>query len=117
MPPVLVDEALVRPRLDGNSSNLDKRLSGSRGIFDRVRALSSSGAVSVDELSVVEEVLLRSDVGVSTTNVIVESLRTNGAPDGVASAVRQELLDALGEKDRSLRVDCDEGRIPVWLFV
>jgi len=117
MPTILVDEAVARPRLDGSSSYLDQRLSGSRGIFDRVRAISSSGAVSVDELSVVEEVLLRSDVGVSTTNVILESLRTHGAPDGVASAVRQELLDALGEDDRSLHVDCDEGRIPVWLFV
>jgi fused signal recognition particle receptor len=79
--------------------------------------MTGAGAVSAEQLAVVEEVLLRSDVGVTTTNVILATLRERGAPNGVPDAVRHELLDALGDIDRSLSVACDEGRIPVWLFV
>ncbi len=53
-----------------------------------MRSLSGVGALSDEQLDVVEEVLLRSDVGVATTNMILDNLRVNGAPDGVAAAVR-----------------------------
>ncbi|MEO9180933.1 MAG: signal recognition particle-docking protein FtsY, partial [Acidimicrobiales bacterium] len=88
----------------------------SRGVFDRVRSISSVGALSDEQLNVVEEVLLRSDVGVATTNLILDTLRTDGAPDGVAAAVRASLLNSLSAQ-RSVTTTAQPGRVPVWLFV
>jgi fused signal recognition particle receptor len=116
MPDLLVSEIAERPVLVEETSNLDQRLGASRSIFDRVRAITSVGALAQDQLDVVEEVLLRSDVGVTTTRAILEDLRTNGAPDGVAAAVRADLLDSLGA-DRSVTSSAEPGRVPVWLFV
>ena len=114
MPTVLVSELAERPSLEVPS--LAQRLGSSRSVFDRVRSLSSVGALSDDQLEVVEEVLLRSDVGVATTNMILDNLRENGAPDGVAGAVRASLLDSLSA-DRSVTTTASAGRVPVWLFV
>ena len=63
MPEVLVTEQAPIPSLEEVS--LGERLSSSRGVFDRVRAFSG-GELSAEQLDVVEEVLLRSDVGVAT---------------------------------------------------
>ena len=51
-----------RSALAGRPS-LAQRLGSSRSVFDRVRSLSGVGALSEEQLDVVEEVLLRSDVG------------------------------------------------------
>jgi fused signal recognition particle receptor len=115
MPEVLVTQVAPRPEID-DSPGLDRRLASSRSIFDRVRSLSTHGALSPEQLDVVEEVLLRSDVGVATTTALLEELRSHGAPDGVASAIRSALLASLSA-DRSVRTAADEGRVPVWLFV
>ncbi len=115
MPDVLVTSVAPRPEID-DSPGLDRRLASSRSIFDRVRSITSVGTLSSDQLDVVEEVLLRSDVGVVTTNALLEELRANGAPDGVATAIRHALLASLSA-DRSVRTSADEGRVPVWLFV
>jgi fused signal recognition particle receptor len=114
MPSVLVTEAAERPSLEAPS--LAQRLGSSRSVFDRVRSLSGVGALSAEQLDVVEEVLLRSDVGVATTNMILDNLRVNGAPDGVAAAVRASLLDSL-TADRAVTSTAQGGRVPVWLFV
>ena len=114
MPTVLVTELTERPSL--GAPMLAQRLGSSRSVFDRVRSLSSVGALSDDQLEVVEEVLLRSDVGVATTTMILDNLRTNGAPDGVASAVRASLLDSL-TAERTVTTKAQSGRVPVWLFV
>jgi fused signal recognition particle receptor len=117
MPSVLVSDAAARPSLqDESSPALAQRLVSSRSIFDRVRSITSVGSLSNDQLEVVEEVLLRSDVGVVTTSELLEELRTNGAPEGVASAVRDSLLASL-TADRSVSMTADPGRVPVWLFV
>ena len=114
MPTVLVTELSERPSLEAPS--LAQRLGSSRSVFDRVRSLSSVGALGADQLEVVEEVLLRSDVGVATTSMILDNLRENGAPDGVASAVRASLLDSL-TAERGVTTTAQGGRVPVWLFV
>jgi fused signal recognition particle receptor len=114
MPTVLVTELAERPSLEAPS--LAQRIGSSRSVFDRVRSLSSVGALSDDQLEVVEEVLLRSDVGVATTALILDDLRVNGAPDGVATAVRATLLDSLSA-ERTLTTSAQAGRVPVWLFV
>ena len=116
MPDVLVTEVAERPVLVDETPVLTQRLGSSRGVFDRVRSISSVGVLSAEQLEVVEEVLLRSDVGVATTNLILDDLRTNGAPDGVATAVRTDLLDSLG-LERSVTTTAAPGRVPVWLFV
>jgi fused signal recognition particle receptor len=115
MPTVLVTEVSQRPSLQEPGS-LAQRLGSSRSVFDRVRAFSGAGAVSAEQLEVVEEVLLRSDVGVATTNMILDDLRTNGAPEGIATSVRDSLLDSLNA-ERSVTVSAQPGRVPVWLFV
>jgi fused signal recognition particle receptor len=114
MPTVLVTELAQRPSLE--VASLAQRLGSSRSVFERVRSLSSVGALSDDQLEVVEEVLLRSDVGVATTTMILDNLRVNGAPDGVASAVRASLLDSLSA-ERTVTTSAQIGRVPVWLFV
>jgi fused signal recognition particle receptor len=115
MPEVLVTQVAPRPEID-DSPGLDRRLASSGSIFERVRSLSAHGALSAEQLDVVEEVLLRSDVGVATTTALLEELRTHGAPDGVATAIRSALLASF-TADRYVRTTADEGRVPVWLFV
>jgi fused signal recognition particle receptor len=117
MPDVLVSEEEVRPDLAAiEEATLATRLGASRGVFDRVRTIGA-GSLSDDQLDVVEEVLLRSDVGVATTTGIVDELRQGGAPDGVVTAVRQALLASMSTAPRELRTDADEQRVAVWLFV
>jgi fused signal recognition particle receptor len=108
LPTVLVDEVVAAPRLAD-------RLSASRGVFDRVRAMAG-GRLGAEQLEVVEEVLLRSDVGVTTTGAIVADLKENGAPDGVVAALRSALLGYL-RAPRDVRDAAEPGRVPVWLFV
>jgi fused signal recognition particle receptor len=114
MPEVLVIDAAPMPVLE--DASLEARLASSRGVFDRVRSLSGTGAVSAEQLNVVEEVLLRSDVGVAMTESVLERLRTDGAPDGVAAALRAILLDSF-RGNRHANTGADEGRVAVWLFV
>ncbi len=114
MPDVLVTDVSAMPSL--TTVRLEERLATSRGVFERVRSLSPGAQLTEDQLAVVEEVLLRSDVGLTTTNAVVEELRSKGAPDGVAEAVREILLSSLSG-DRSTSLEADEGRVAVWLFV
>ena len=116
LPDVLVPEALARPALDDGPASLAQRLAASRGVFDRVRHMAGGSTLGEDQLEVVEEVLLRSDVGVVTTSAILEELRAHGAPEGVASALRRILLASL-TAPRGVRDTADEGRLAVWLFV
>jgi len=115
MPEVLVRDVQPRPDL-GDVASLERRLGSSRSAFERVRSLSGVGSLGEDQLAVVEEVLLRSDVGVTTTNEILADLREHGAPNGVARSLRASLLSSLGA-DRSVRSSASDDRVPVWLFV
>ena len=108
MPSVLVTESTPIPTLVDERS-LAQRLAPSRGVFERVRALGNEREVSSEQLDVVEEVLLRSDVGVLTTNAVLEELRTN-------AAVRSTMLNSL-RADRTTSTMAEAGRVPVWLFV
>ena len=118
MPELLVSEIAARPVLaDISEITLSRRVGSSRGVFDRVRSLTQAGALSSDELDVVEEVLLRSDVGVGITASVLETLGADGAPNGVAAAVKDALRAQMVDADRSLASVADEGRVGVWLFV
>ena len=115
MPEVLVEEVEAPPSL-AEEPSFAQRLSSSRSLFDRVRSLGARSELSEEQLAVVEEVLLRSDVGVETTNAILARLAESGAPDGIVDALRSELRASL-DRPREVRREADEGRIPVWLFV
>jgi fused signal recognition particle receptor len=115
MPEVLVRDVRARPDL-GDVATLERRLGSSRSVFERVRSMSGAGAVGEDQLALVEEVLLRSDVGVATTNEILNDLREHGAPNGVAQSLRASLAGSL-RADRSVRLEAGGERVPVWLFV
>jgi fused signal recognition particle receptor len=108
MPAALVTEEVAVP-------TMAERLASSRGVFDRVRQMAG-GRLNAEQLDVVEEVLLRSDVGVATTGAIVAHLKENGAPEGVAAALRTALLGSFNAP-RGVRTHADPGRVPVWLFV
>ena len=115
MPDLLVTKTAPIPSIS-DEFTLDDRLASSRGVFDRVRSISGTGELSADQLEVVEEVLLRSDVGVTTTSTVLEELRAKGAPDGVVAALREILLNSF-TAERSTTTRADAGRVPVWLFV
>jgi len=117
LPTILVDAPEARPDLEQLETSLAGRLGASRGVFDRVRSVGARGSLTSEQLELVEEVLLRSDVGVATTTQILETLRTNGAPDGLVAALRNELLRLLEAGERTLNADAEPGRVPVWLFV
>jgi len=111
MPTVLVTELAERP-------SLEARHSPSASVHHAASLTGSlaleRGALSDDQLEVVEEVLLRSDVGVATTALILDDLRVNGAPDGVATAVRATLLDSLSA-ERTLTTSARPSRAGVAL--
>jgi len=115
MPEILVRDVAPMPQLEGAPS-LDQRLAPSRGVFERVRSIAGTRELSAEQLALVEEVLLRSDVGVRTTGEVLEELRANGAPEGVAPALRQLLLASL-QRRRATSSVADAGRVAVWLFV
>ncbi len=114
LPEVLVAEATAIPAL-APEPGLAERLAASRGVFDRVRGLGA-GRLDEDQLGLVEEVLLRSDVGLATTTEVLARLRADGAPEGVASAVREMLLAGF-DTERAVREAAEPGRVPVWLVV
>ena len=113
MPAVLVSAPAPRPALE---PRLADRLGSSRSVFDRVRSMTGAGALGADQLDVVEEVLLRSDVGVVATQAILDDLRVHGAPDGVAPALRRILLEGFRAR-RDAVTSADPDRVAVWLFV
>ena len=117
MPEVLVTQATPRPTIDQVApTSFADRLSTSRGVFERVRAVTSAGVLSAEQLGLVEEVLLRSDVGVATTNEVLEQLKNDGAVDGLALTLRRLLLSYLGSS-RTAHTQAEAGRVAVWLFV
>jgi fused signal recognition particle receptor len=114
LPEVLVEGTSAIPTL-APPPTLGGRLGPTRGVFDRLRGLGA-GRLDPAELDLVEEVLVRSDVGLATTSAVLERLARDGAPDGVASAVRDIVLSSFGA-ERAVRTSAEPGRVPVWLFV
>ena len=105
------------------------RLGKSRGLFASVRARIGRGRLDEDAIADLEEALLRSDVGVATTDQILATVRAAAleqrvdGDDALVELVRTELVSLLetapdgGPVDRSLSREVDDGRVPVWLFV
>jgi fused signal recognition particle receptor len=100
------------------------RLGGVRGVFSGAVAALRSGRVDQETWDALEEALIRADVGVSTTGVLLDELRSEVAAGRVKGG--DELLEALhhsirqlldGTGSRELRFAGRAGHPDVWLFV
>ena len=106
-----------------------ERLGRSRGLFGTLRSLRGRRSLDADALSELEDVLLRSDVGVATTEALMASVRraaeegTLDGGDGLLEALRTDLISILTVDpagipiDRHLSTSVRDGHVPVWLFV
>jgi fused signal recognition particle receptor len=95
-----------------------------RGLFSGAVAALRAGRIDETTWESLEEALIRADVGVATTNALLDGLRAkvqskeiSGGDDlleALGASIRQ-LLDAVGS--RALRLDGREDHPDVWLFV
>jgi fused signal recognition particle receptor len=112
------------PEVPGAPPSYRSRLGGVRGLFSGAVAALRSGRIDEATWESLEEALIRADVGVSTTGVLLDELRAkvqtreiSGGDDlleALGASIRQ-LLDSVGS--RELRFDGREGQPDVWLFV
>jgi fused signal recognition particle receptor len=119
-PEAAVEEAvppveLVRPRL---RDRLGKARALFSGYIDDLRSRDRIDEEAWEEL---EEALIRADVGVTTTQRILDDLRRRvketGAskPSELVEALKSDLVEEMGGADRSLRLA--GGELNVWMFV
>ena len=122
--PAPVAEPVAEPETPGAPPSYRSRLGGVRGLFSGAVAALRSGRIDEATWESLEEALIRADVGVSTTGVLLDELRAkvqtreiSGGDDlleALGTSIRQ-LLDSVGS--RALRFDGREGQPDVWLFV
>jgi fused signal recognition particle receptor len=100
------------------------RLGGVRGLFSGAVAAIRSGRIDQDTWDSLEEALIRADVGVQTTSVLLDELRTQveagqiKGGDELLAALRRSIRDLLdGAGSRQLHFDGRQGEPDVWLFV
>ncbi len=108
VPPVAEAPAAPRP--------LRERLGRARSSFGQalVRVFKRETLTDADWEDV-EAVLLQADVGVAATTRIIEDLRTRSrdvAPEQLLDALRRELVQIIGDADRSLR---SADGLTIWL--
>ncbi len=95
-----------------------------RGLFSGAVSALRAGRVDAATWESLEEALIRADVGVATTNALLDELRAKVDAKEISGGT--DLLEALGTSirqllgnvgSRSLRFDGREGTPDVWLFV
>jgi fused signal recognition particle receptor len=100
------------------------RLGGVRGLFSGAVSALRAGRIDDATWDSLEEALIRADVGVTTTAVLLDELRDKVATKQIKGG--DELLDALrdsirhlleGAGSRELHFDGRDGEPDVWLFV
>ena len=100
------------------------RLGGVRGLFSGAVAALRAGRIDEATWESLEEALIRADVGVSTTGVLLDELRAKVQTKEISSG--DDLLEALGASirhlldsvgSRALRFDGRADHPDVWLFV
>ena len=120
-PPVAPE---AEPEPLGAPPSYRSRLGGVRGLFSGAVAALRAGRIDEATWESLEEALIRADVGVSTTGVLLDELRAkvltkeiSGGGDllqALGTSIRQ-LLDSVGS--RALRFDGRADHPDVWLFV
>jgi fused signal recognition particle receptor len=100
------------------------RLGSVRGLFSGAVSALRSGRIDAATWDSLEEALIRADVGVATTNALLDDLRAKVDAKEIGGGT--DLLEALGTSirellghvgSRALRLDGREGEPDVWLFV
>jgi fused signal recognition particle receptor len=100
------------------------RLGGVRGLFSGAVSALRSGRVDQATWDSLEEALIRADVGVSTTTVLLDELRHKvevkeiKGGDELLGALRDSIRELLeGAGSRQLHFEGRTGQPDVWLFV
>ena len=100
------------------------RLGNVRGLFSGAVSALRSGRIDQATWDSLEEALIRADVGVSTTNVLLDELRAKVANkevkggDDLLEALRHSIRQLLeGAGSRELHFEGRDGQPDVWLFV
>ncbi len=108
----------------GRLVRLRSRLARSQNALGRgLLTLLSGDNLDDDTWEAIETTLLAADVGVAASQEIVESLRTKTkvlgtrTPDHLRGLLREELLNAIGDVDRSLKTSPHDDRPAVVLVV
>ena len=113
---VVVEEVAERPRFRDRLGKARAALSGAMG---SIAGRSKIDAETWDEL---EEALILADVGVGSTQELLDHLRARVKVDGLSNgeellgALKSEMADRLSGFDRELKLSSDSGPT-VWLFV
>jgi fused signal recognition particle receptor len=122
--PATAPAPVAEPDAPGAPPSYRSRLGGVRGLFSGAVSALRSGRIDDSTWESLEEALIRADVGVSTTGLLLDELRAkvqtreiSGGDDlleALGTSIRQ-LLDSVGS--RALRFDGREDHPDVWLFV
>jgi fused signal recognition particle receptor len=110
----VVEEA-VRPRFRDRLGRARSTISGYLG------SIVSRSGIDEETWEELEEALLRADVGVRTTQLVLDDLRSEvdekgiTAPEALLEQLKGDLKVRLAGGDRTLRLD--DGHTNVWLFV
>ncbi len=117
-------EAVIEPDVEVEPARRPRfrdRLSKARGLFAGYLQGIRGRKVSEETWEDLEEVLIRADVGVATTNRLLEALRARAAAENVTEGaqlleiLKEDLKKSLASTDRGLRFE--PGPPNVWLFV
>jgi fused signal recognition particle receptor len=114
--PEIVEEVAERPRFRDRLGKARAALSGAMG---SIAGRSKIDAETWDEL---EEALILADVGVASTQELLDHLRARVKADGLSNgeellgALKAEMADRLSGFDRELKMSSEPGPT-VWLFV
>jgi fused signal recognition particle receptor len=110
-----VVEEVARPRFRDRIGRARSTISGYLG------AIVSRSGIDADTWEELEEALIRADVGVRTTQLVLDHLRDEVDEKGITESValleqlKGDLKARLSGGDRTLRIDA--GHTNVWLFV
>lgn len=112
-PPRQVSQLSAEKRFSIGLTKARELIGGYLSVLSAAKSLDSA------TLKELQEMLIRADVGVQTTNKILEHLKQKVALDGQGSSITdvlaQELKTVLCRKDRGLHLE--PGYTNVWLFV